>query len=60
MFPTGRHSVYDLASALWQLDTRGASFIELRARLYALFLPGQSPPTRQAPSRRVAHSEHGS
>jgi len=38
------HTVYDLASALWQLDTRGPSFIELRARLYELFLPGHSPP----------------
>ena len=38
------HSVYDLASALWGLQTQGAEFLQLRARLYALFLPGQSPP----------------
>jgi hypothetical protein len=42
------HSVYDLASELWDLPTRGPSFLELRARLYQLFLPGQTPP---APSR---------
>jgi hypothetical protein len=42
------HTVYDLASLLWDLDTRGPSFIELRARLYDLFLPGQSPPLRYA------------
>ena len=38
------HSVYDLASQMWNLDTRGASFLELRGRLYDLFLPGQTPP----------------
>jgi hypothetical protein len=40
------HSVYDLASELWGLDTRGPSFLELRGRLYDLFLPGQTPPMR--------------
>jgi len=34
------HTVYDLASAMWNLDTRGADFIDLRQRLYDLFLPG--------------------
>ena len=49
------HTVYDLASLLWDLDTRGPSFIELRARLYDLFLPGQSPPRRSgARDRRRA------
>ena len=48
------HSVYDLASQMWQLDTRGPSFIELRARLYDLFLPGQTPPPR--PRGRVRRS----
>jgi hypothetical protein len=38
------HSVYDLAGAMWRLDTRGVSFIELRNRLYDLFLPGQAAP----------------
>ena len=38
------HTVYDLAGAMWGLDTRGPSFLELRARLYDLFLPGQTPP----------------
>jgi hypothetical protein len=38
------HSVYDLAAAIWGLDTRGPDFLELRARLYDLFLPGQTPP----------------
>jgi hypothetical protein len=37
-------SVYDLAAALWGLETRGAGFIELRRRLYELCLPGQQPP----------------
>jgi len=44
------HSVYDLAGAMWGLQTRGADFLELRARLYELFLPGQSPPN---PPRRA-------
>ena len=38
------HTVYDLASALWGLQTQGEEFLQLRARLYELFLPGQSPP----------------
>lgn len=33
------HTVYDLAGAIWNLDTRGPNFLELRARLYELFLP---------------------
>ncbi|MCA1681455.1 MAG: hypothetical protein LC790_19355, partial [Actinobacteria bacterium] len=28
------HNAYDLAGALWGLDTRGESFLALRARLY--------------------------
>jgi hypothetical protein len=48
------HTVYDLASQLWQLDTRGPSFIELRARLYDLFLPGHAPPA--APRGHVRRS----
>ena len=44
------HSVYDLAGAMWGLQTRGADFLELRRRLYELFLPGQSPPS---PPRRT-------
>jgi len=43
------HSVYDLAGAMWHLQTRGADFVELRRRLYELFLPGQTPPN--APRR---------
>lgn len=43
------HSVYDLASAMWGLQTRGTDFLELRRRLYELFLPGQTPP--KAPRR---------
>lgn len=43
------HTVYDLAGALWHLQTRGADFLELRRRLYELFLPGQTPPN--APRR---------
>ena len=46
------HTAYDLASLLWDLDTRGPSFIELRARLYDLFLPGQDPPGRHGPLGR--------
>jgi len=51
-FGCGRHghSVYDLASAMWHLQTRGADFLELRRRLYELFLPGQTPPN---PPRRA-------
>jgi hypothetical protein len=45
------HSVYDLAGAMWNVDTRGPSFVELRARLYGLFLPAQPPP---APPRAAA------
>lgn len=45
------HTVYDLAGAMWNLDTRGPSFVELRARLYELLLPGQTPP---ATGRRAA------
>jgi hypothetical protein len=37
------HSAYDLAGALWHFDTHGPSFLQLRARLYELFLPGQTP-----------------
>jgi hypothetical protein len=37
------HTAYDLASALWQLQTRGEDFLQLRARLYELLLPGQTP-----------------
>jgi len=44
------HSVYDLAGAMWGLQTHGADFLELRARLYELFLPGQTPPN---PPRRA-------
>jgi hypothetical protein len=45
-FGCRRHgqTVYDLASQLWQLQTRGDEFLELRARLYALLLPGVTPP----------------
>jgi hypothetical protein len=38
------HTAYDLASALWSLQTRGEDFLELRARLYELLLPGVSAP----------------
>ena len=44
------HTVYDLAGALWGLQTRGPDFLELRQRLYELFLPGQTPPK---PPRRT-------
>jgi len=37
-------SIYNLAAPLWGLETRGRDFIELRARLYELLLPGQAPP----------------
>ena len=32
-------SIYDLAAALWGLDTQGSDFIELRRRLEAKLLP---------------------
>ncbi len=41
------HTAYDLAGALWHLDTRGPAFVQLRARLYELLLPGQTPPARR-------------
>ena len=49
-FGCRRHgqTAYDLASEIWQLQTRGDEFLELRARLYALLLPGIAPP----PARR--------
>ena len=51
-FGCRRHgqTVYDLAAALWSLDTRGRDFLELRERLYALLLPGvpvPNPPRRR-------------
>jgi hypothetical protein len=47
-FGCRRHgqTAYDLAAALWGLDTRGRDFVELRARLYALLLPGLAVPSR--------------
>jgi hypothetical protein len=38
----GGSTIYDLAAKLWGLDTRGSDFIELRARLSELLLPGQA------------------
>ncbi|MEJ7784826.1 MAG: CHC2 zinc finger domain-containing protein [Solirubrobacteraceae bacterium] len=38
------HTVYDLAGAIWHLDTRGPDFVELRRRLNELFRPGEAPP----------------
>jgi hypothetical protein len=32
------HTVYDLAAAMWNLETRGLDFVEMRARLQELFL----------------------
>lgn len=51
-FGCRRHgqTVYDLASALWDLPTRGETFLELRARLFDLLLPGQTPPRRPRPA----------
>jgi hypothetical protein len=46
------HSAYDLAGALWDLQTRGPDFLELRARLYELLLPGQTPPAPPRAGRR--------
>jgi hypothetical protein len=50
-FGCGRHghTAYDLASQLWDLDTRGRDFIELRNRLHHLFLPAPNAAAR--PSR---------
>jgi len=33
-------SIYDLAAHIWQLDTKGNEFLELRARLRQIFLHG--------------------
>ena len=41
------HTAYDLAAALWNLDTRGRDFLELRARLYELLLPGVAIPAQR-------------
>lgn len=30
-------TIYDLAARLWQLDTRGVEFLEVRARLQTMF-----------------------
>jgi CHC2 zinc finger len=46
------HTAYDLASELWQLQTRGDDFLELRARLYELLLPGLQPPVNASRRRR--------
>jgi hypothetical protein len=46
------HSAYDLASALWNLQTHGTDVLELRARLYQLPLPGHTPPVHRAPAFR--------
>jgi hypothetical protein len=45
-------TAYDLAARLWRLDTRGRDFIELRARLYTLLLPGLQPPVNARGRRR--------
>jgi RepB DNA-primase from phage plasmid/CHC2 zinc finger len=53
-------SIYDLAAPLLEFSTRGRGFIELRARLYEMLLPGREPPTpkprpsQPARRRRVA------
>jgi hypothetical protein len=44
--------IYDLAGQLWGLSTGGREFLELRRRLYALFLPGARPPTARRPAAR--------
>jgi len=49
------HTADDLAAALWHLDTRGPAFLELRARLYELLLPGQQPPAAARRSRVDTH-----
>jgi len=36
-----------VATPLWGLQTRGDEFLELRERLYALLLPGVTPPPRR-------------
>lgn len=41
--------IYELAAQLFGLSTRGREFIELRERLYQLFLPGQQPPGPRRP-----------
>jgi hypothetical protein len=46
------HTVYDLAAALWELQTRGTDFLELRTQLYELFLPGHTPPAPPRAARR--------
>ena len=38
--------IYALAGQLWGLSTRGPEFLELRRRLYRLFLPGHEAPRR--------------
>jgi hypothetical protein len=46
--------IYELAGQLWGLSTRGRDFVELRRRLYAVFLPGlEPPPPRPAPVARA-------
>ena len=49
------HSVYDLAGAMWGLQTRGTDFLELRARLYDLFLPGEAVPVVVGRPARASH-----
>ena len=44
-------NLYDLAGELWQLDTRGPDFLELRNRLRDLLLGAA---TRRPPGRAVS------
>jgi hypothetical protein len=39
--------IYELAAQLWGLSTRGADFLQLRRRLYEVFLRGNEPPPRR-------------
>jgi hypothetical protein len=48
--------IYDLAAQLWGLSTRGRDFLELRRRLYALFLPSVEPPAPRPPNTAPAYA----
>jgi len=61
------HTVYDLASQLWGLETRGPAFIELRNRLNELFAAQTHRPvsrstgaTRSDPNRTARGVIHPS
>jgi len=45
-------TIYDFAGALWDMDTKGRAFVELRARLADTFGMSPAPPARRGAGRK--------